>query len=442
MTPKLAIRTSQNLTLVGISYHEAPLEILEGLALSNEEIVRFYQTALKYPELINTFVLSTCNRTELYGFGDDTAYISALLIEILHKIVGDKRFPGQQFFYLHYGQDSLHHLARVAASLDAMILGEAQIFGQVKAAYKTSISYKAAEPAFARLMQAVFTAAKRARSETEIGRGVVSIASAAVHVASRFFNNLTQQTVVVVGAGENSRLMLQHFYDQNPQRIIIINRTFDKAQRIAKTVGGEAWPWTQLTQAVSAADVLACAVRLSEPVIDGQLLAKAMENRSARSLLVLDLGLPRNVTPHNHHSNVFINDLEAFHQVVDENLGRRKMEVSRVEAIIDEEIDKLHNDEHTAQIKPFIIALRTAIEQMRKSETLQATLGLNANETAAVDRATTAVTNKLLHLTTESIKAFANQQANYLQIKAVTELMVKLKETNLSPTFRDTPYIK
>ena len=310
-----------------------------------------------------------------------------------------------------------------------MVLGEAQILGQVKNAYDTSCNYLPPQPAFERLLGAVFSAAKRSRLETEIGKGAVSVASAAVHLATRIFHDMSKRTVVVVGAGDTGRLVAEHFQAHRPQRTIIVNRTPERAATLAQTLGGVAWPWDDLARAIAEADVIACAVRSPQPVIDSVLLDQARAHRSGHPLAILDLGLPRNVALTTDKANVFVHDLDAFRQVVDSNLARRKKEIPQVEAIIEEEMDRLLDRHFSTQVGPLIAALRDGVESIRQAEVSKATTGLNDNERAAVDKATRAVIRKLLHGPTTSIKALARKNSGAAELEVVRELIARLEAT-------------
>ena len=416
------------LELLGISYRTAPLAVLEGLALGPEEIRAFYEQARGVDGLGHAMVLSTCNRTEIYGLNGGAGAVAPKLAGILRGITGQSRFPPSEHLYRSVGRESVAHLFRVAAGLDSMILGEAQILGQVKEAYEASCAYLKPAPVFERLIRSVFIAAKRSRTETEIGRGAVSVASAAVHVATRIFSDLGKCTVVVVGAGDTSRLVVEHFRPHQPGRYIIVNRTFERAEALARSVGGIAWPWAQLPQALAEADILACAVRSPEPIVDDRMLERALSHRSGRVLAILDLGLPRNVTvAADAFPNVFVNDLDAFRQVVDANLGRRKKEVQRVEAIIEEEVERLLEGQRAMQVGPLIAALRDTVEEIREAEVARATAGMSPAERTAVDRATRAIVNKLLHGPTTSIKELACRSENAAELDVVRALVARLK---------------
>ena len=422
--------TPWRVELLGASYRTAPLEVLGRLALSPEEIQGLYERAREIPGLANLLVLSTCNRTELYGLATSEQPLGDALRATLADVVGAARLPAEEHFYRTQGRDSVLHLFRVAAGLDSMILGEAQILGQLREAFEASCSTLAPTPAFDRLLHAAFAGAKRSRGETEIGKGAVSVASAAVHLATRIFADMSKSTVVIIGAGETGRLVLEHFQAHQPRRFIVVNRTFERAEALARSVDGLALPWEKLGEAVAQADVVACAVRAATPVLDRALVASALGHHANRVVALLDLGLPRNIAGDvGGLGNVFVSDLDAFRQVVDANLGRRKKEVPRVEAIIEEEIDRLLDWHRTAEVGPLIAMLRDSVESIRRAEVEKATSGLSPAERAAVERATRAVVNKLLHGPTASIKELARDVESAERLEVVSEFVASIGRT-------------
>jgi glutamyl-tRNA reductase len=395
---------SVSLELVGISHRTAPIDVLERLALSPPEIEALYARIRGVPGVKSALVLSTCNRTEVYALAEGDSAVSEGITSVLRDVAGPQRFPALDHLYFARGRDGLSHLFRVAAGLDSMVLGENQILGQVKDAYELSSQLLPPAPDFERMMRAALAAARRSRTETDIAKGAVSVASAAVHLASRIYS-IERSVVVVVGAGETGRLLAEHFRTHAPRRLVIVNRSRERAEILAQATGGEARTLDDLGTLVAEADIVATAVRGDHPLLDRPFIERAMVHRGGRTLALIDLGLPRNVA---HEAgqlpNVLVHDLEALRQVVDHNLGRRKRELVRVEAIIDQEVDRLLDSQREQAAGPLIAALRETVEAIRRVEVEKATQGLGDSERAAVDRATRAVVNKLLHGPMTSIK--------------------------------------
>lgn len=412
------------LALVGASYRSAPFETLERLALTPEEIQALYSRLAEDGGTQGVLVLSTCNRTEIYahapdGNDDVTGYLATRLAEV----VGQQRAADGRIFYRHNGPKCVEHLFRVASGLDSMILGEQQILGQLKAAYAEASTRLAQSNAFDRVMQSAFRVGARARSETEIGRGAVSTASAAVHLATRVYGDMSRCTVVVVGAGETGRLLVQHFANHYPQRLVILNRTLDKARDLAREVNGEAGELAQLPDLLAKANVVATAVRSPTPLITEAMLETAVHHRQGQALAIVDLGLPRNVEAAAQElPNVFLNDLQALETLVDSNLARRKQAVPAAEMLIHEELDRLEAWESSMSAGPLIAGLREAVEAVRAGEVERATRGMSAEQRAAVERATRAVVNKLMHGPMTSIKEYARHDEADARIQVIKDV--------------------
>lgn len=414
------------LSLVGLSHRTAPFEALEQLALSPGEVDEFYERMSR--ARVDAMVLSTCNRTEAYALGAPPAELVELLTQVLREIVGPERFPKTDFLYRVHGEASIKHLFRVACGLDSMLLGETQILGQLKDAYELGVQRLPPGACFDRVMQAAFRIGARSRTQTEIGKGAVSVASAAVHLATRVYHDMSQCTVVVVGAGDTGRLLAQHFAAHQPHRLLVLNRTHSRAEQLAREVGGEAHALETLAEHIAHAHVVASAVRSSDPVITPDVLARAGRD-NGRALALLDLGLPRNVAVEvNELTNVFVHDLTSLTQMVDGNLARRKRSVPQVEELIGAELQRLIDWQSAMHAGPLISALREAVENARLLEVERATRGLSQAEREAVERATRAVVNKLLHGPMTSIKEAARQaEAGQERIKVIQDVFRHLE---------------
>ena len=416
----MAGELSIDLNLTGISIHTAPIGVLERCALSADEIKEVYKRLLGHDEVQDALILSTCNRTEVYTTIESGFAAGPLVSNVLRAVTGENRYPETGHVYEKQGRSGIEHLFRVACGLDSQVLGEAQILGQLKAAWESLGAVFSPSAYFNKLVQAAFRVASQSRTDTAIGTGAVSVASAGVHLTSRIFSDFSQLNVLVVGAGETSKLVTQHLMSHNPMSLTVVNRNGARAHELAGSFGGVGFGLEQLEQALGKADIVASAVSVTEPLITTEMVARAFEGRGRRSLAVLDLGLPRNVeSTAGDLANVFVQDIESLGRVVDANLSRRRKEIPRVEALIDDEITKLIEWRRSLRAVPVITALKTQVEAFRQAEVVRATKGLSEAEKQAVEIATRAVTNKILHGPMTAIREYgkqAEQEAEALNV--------------------------
>jgi len=401
---------SIDLNLTGISIHTAPIGVLERFALSGEEIREVYNRLLGHEKIQDALVLSTCNRTEIYTTAQTGQAPTQFIHQALKEVTGSTRFPTDQHIYEKSGRGGIEHLFRVACGLDSQVLGEAQILGQLKSSWDGLTEFFNPSTYFEKLVQSAFRVAGQSRTNTGIGAGAVSVASAGVHLTSRIFSDFSDLNVLVVGAGDTGRLVAQHLMGHQPKRLMVVNRSLERGQALADEFGIQAQGLDDLEKALGQADIVASAVRVTEPLITTEMIERALSVRGRRSMAILDLGLPRNVeSTAGDLVNVFVQDIESLGRVVDANLSRRRKEVPRVEALIDEEINRLISWRRSLRATPVITALRSQVEAFRLEEVARATKGLSDPEKQAVELATRAVTNKLLHGPMTAIRDYAKQ---------------------------------
>jgi len=388
------------LTLLGVSHRTDGVERRECLAFEPADA----RAALegRGPELPEALILSTCNRVELYAFGADPARNEARLRELVRETRGLD--PGETPKVAH-GREAVRHLLRVAAGLDSMVLGEMQIQGQVKDAWELARAAGSCGPGLDRLLATAIHAGKRARAETAIGTGAVSVASAAVTLAIRIFGELEGRRVLVIGAGETGRLAARHFAERHPEALRVANRSPERAARLADEVAGRPVAWGELRAALQETDVAVSATSAREPVITASMVAEAMAGRRNRPLVLIDLAVPRDVDPlAAEGENVFLYPIDALRGVVDRSLERRREEVPRVEAIVEQEADRFQEWLRGRDATPVVRELREHFERVRAAELERSLKHFPEGERQRVERLTRALVNKLLHLPTTRLK--------------------------------------
>ncbi len=412
------------LHLLGASHRTASLETRHALALAPEAVREALRLARGEAALQESLVLSTCNRTEFYVVAADAGAAEAAVRAVVARANGsDLLGPGSHRYVL--GDDeAARHLLRVAAGLDSMVLGEAEILCQVKEALALAGASGASGSVLDRLLTTALRAGKRARTETEVGAGSVSVASAAVALAGKIFGDLGTRQVLVVGAGETARLAAQHFAVRRPAVLVIANRTLARAEALAGELGGEAVALDGLLPALASSDVVVCGTSAPRPLLGREAVRDALRARRGRPLLVLDLGMPRNVEPDVAAlEGVFLHTVDAVRGHVDENLGRRRRAVPRVEAIVEEELESFLDWVRTLDVTPTLRALRERFEAVRAEEVGRHLGRFSKEDAERVDSLTRSLVNKLLHTPMTRLKALgAGTGQDLRRLDAVREL--------------------
>jgi glutamyl-tRNA reductase len=405
---------------IGVSHKTAPVEMREKLALPESEQHALLTELSQYGEAM---LISTCNRVELYlaidGMREARERARALVLEI--------GGPGvTRHLYEHEGEKAALHLFRVAASLDSMVLGEPQILGQVKDAYELAQKAGSARGELARTCHAAFACAKRVRSETGIGRAPVSIASAAVELASKIFGGLEGRSMLVVGAGEMSALAARHLAAAGARQIIVANRSFDRAEQLAAEIGGVARPFEEVLALLIAADVVICSTASHRPIFTRENVSPVLRPRRHRPLLMVDLAVPRNVEPEvNGLEGVYAYDVDDIQKVVAKNAAHRAAEAARAEELVAEEIIRFVRARAEREQVPVIKRLRARAEEIVRVE-LERTLprlgGLDEKQRRSIEAMGMAIANKMLHEPTARLRASGGGEGGERLAGAVAEL--------------------
>jgi glutamyl-tRNA reductase len=395
---------SSPLVCVGLSHHTAPLDVRERLALPDERQTELLQAMAQAPA--EALLISTCNRVELYVVGPGTD-LHERTRTALAGAAGDDLAP---FLYSHHGEAAVLHLFRVAASLDSMVLGEPQILGQVKDAFEQAQRLGAARGELARICAAAFGSAKRVRTETELGRAATSMASAAVEMARHVFDGLDGKTVLLVGAGEMAELSGKHLVAAGAAKVLVANRTFERAEALAASLGGQAVPFDRLEESLVLADVVVCTTASPKPVITREKVSRMLKPRKHRPLFLVDLAVPRDVEPEVQTlDGVYAFDVDDIQKVVAENQAARTAAAGRAEVVVAEEVARYIRQRAVREQVPVLAQLRARAEQIRRAE-LERAIGnlpapLTADQARVIEAMTSAIVNKMLHQPTAKLRA-------------------------------------
>jgi glutamyl-tRNA reductase len=398
------------LALIGVNYKTAPIELRERIAISREELAETTRALAAVPGVAECMIVSTCNRVELLAAVDGP---EADLTGFLHRRFGLDPLLLAPHIYERRDREAVRHLFRVAASLDSMVVGEPQILGQVKEAFAVARAAGTVAGQLEHLLQSAFAAAKKVRSETEIGANSVSIASVAVELAHKIFGSLEGRTVLLVGAGKMSELAARHLAQQGAGTILVCNRTEARARRMAEEFQGRVIPFGQLYESASDADIVISSTGAPDPIFRREHGRLFMQRRRNRPMFFIDIALPRDVDPAmGKLDGIFVYDIDDLQQVTAAHIAERSREALDAESLIAGEVERFHERRRTVNAAPAIVALQRQAEEIRQAELrrVQARLSsLNAEQAAAVEALTRGLVNKFLHPPMQSLKQAARE---------------------------------
>ncbi len=414
-----------HLTLVGLSHKTAPIEIREKLTFPAHRQADALSSLIGTPEVAEAVILSTCNRTEIYVVTANDASGEAV-VDFLADYQGLDRHELARYLYHAQGEAAVRHLFRVVASLDSMVVGEAQVLHQTKEAYQSAFDNGACGRVFNKLFRQSFEVGKRVRTETEIGENAVSISYAAVELAKKVFDSLEGRTILVLGAGKMSELTAKHLVSQGVHSVLVANRTYERAVELAERFEGEAIHYDDLFTRMHDADIVISSTSASHFVVSKDEVAGAMRGRGGRPLFLIDIAVPRDIDPAvNSLSNVFLYDIDDLNGVVESNLEERMREARRAEIIIEEEIAEFDAWLESMEVVPTVAAMRARAEAMRQEELSKAIKrlgGLSAKELKTVESLSEAIVNKMLHGPTARLKAASTEKDGYVYVEAARRL--------------------
>jgi glutamyl-tRNA reductase len=377
------------IVLIGLSHRTATVELRERVAFSSEQAREAAEQLRSRGILEETMVLSTCNRSELYGVPGELSTGSAAAVELFlssYHQMSPSDLNGS--LYRHRDSHAVRHLFRVAAGLDSMLLGEAEILGQVRDAYQIALDHGETGPVLNRMFQGALEVGKRVRNETEIGTRPVSVAFAGVKLAERIFGKLNNHRALIIGAGATSEQVVRHLCDRGIKQLRVINRTAEHAADLAKRFGGEVIPWENLTASLEWPDLIVTSVSSNEPILTRSAIERAMAARGNRALLMIDLGVPRNVgADAGNLYNTYLYNVDDLTEIVEQNKKARQAEVPRAESIIEEQIEKFLHWQAGATTGAVLGELRAKLAIEREAflkERLAAMPNLSAADRAQV----------------------------------------------------------
>jgi len=421
------------IVLVGLNHRTAPLEVRERVSFTVEQARRAVDELRSRGVLEESLVLSTCNRSEVYGVppesSRESAHGLASFLSEFHSVRPDI-LSGS--LYHHYDREAVRHLFRVAAGLDSMVLGEAEILGQVREAYRFAHEHGATGPVLNRLFQGALEVGKRVRTETELGMRPMSVASAGVKLAERIFGKLNERSALVLGAGTVSEQVVAQLRDRNIAHLFVMNRSQSNAESLARQFGGKVIAWGDWDRALKGSDVLVSSVASEEPILTKEILASAMSARGNRALLLMDLGLPRNVDPAAAELyNLYVYNIDDLSEIVQQNRNARESEIPRAEFIVEEHVSKFLSWQASVELGGLVEALRTRLRAERgrflsaRRETLN---HLATPDIARIESLMDELLQKLLLEPAERLRGERELRRKIQNAEALRDLFLKERE--------------
>src|SRR4030042_1568197 len=389
------------LLVVGLNHNTAPIEIRECLAFSEDKMEDALSKVHALPSVKENMIVPTCNRVEVYAATRETEKAVHDLRDFFSQYHGISLKDFEKSLYTHVGEEAVRHIFRVASSLDSMVLGEPQILGQIKEAYDFSQQVNTSGLILHRLLHRAFHVAKRVRTETKIVIGAISVSSVAVELAEKIFGTLQKKTVLLIGAGEMCELAARHLVSGGAEKILVTNRTYERAVSLAQEFRGEAIPFEDMSQGLKRVDIVISATDSPQYLIRHDQIMKVIKDRRQKPIFFIDIADPRDIEPQvGDIENIYLYNIDDLQRVANENMEDREIEAQKAEAIVQNEVAKFVNWYRSLDVTPTIVALRKKFEEIRKKE-LEKTLSLHPNlsekEKQSLEALTSAIINKILH---------------------------------------------
>ncbi len=389
-----------SIILIGANHKTAPVELREKLSFTMEETIAALDHLKDDPNIREGLVFSTCNRTEIMYIPETGDQIEEVIQFISqHKNIEVSKFRSS--LYVYEGDEAIRHMFQVAASLDSMMVGEPQILGQIKQAYKTAVANGASGVLLNRMMHKAFSVAKRVRKETGIGDNAVSISYAAIELANKIFSDLSIKNVMLLGAGEMAELAVEHLISNNVKEIVVANRTFTNAHDLAQKFNGKAVQFEEREAALKDVDIIISSTGATEYVLTVNQVKRAMKKRHYKTIFFIDIAVPRDIDPKiNGISNAYVYDIDDLKNIVEDNIQQREQETVKADRFVEEAVVTFRKWLDSLALVPTIKAINdkmTNIVDMEFNKTLSSLHHLSEEDIEAVRRMTRAIASRTIH---------------------------------------------
>ncbi|MBI5026046.1 MAG: glutamyl-tRNA reductase [Nitrospirae bacterium] len=409
-----------NILVIGLNHKTADVEVREKLAFEGPKLAEATSALKSFPEVQESLIISTCNRVEICAnvreLESGVERVKTFLSNF-HDIPRDALDKG---LYVYSGREALCHIFKVASSLDSMVVGEPQILGQFKEAFDFALKNRSTGVLLNRLMKKAISVAKRVRTETRIAENAVSISFAAVELAKKIFEDLSEKTFMLLGAGEMAELAARHLINSGVKNVLVANRTYERAVGLAKEFGGSPVHFDEFPAMMAHTDILICSTGARHYVLAKEQMHKVMKDRKNRPIFIIDISVPRNIDPGiNDLDNVYLYDIDDLQGVVTANILERNKEAEKAESIVESEVETFLKWQASLDALPAVVALREMAEAI-KNEELERLINklpeLGEKERKAIEYMASSIVNKLIHPPTAALKEDSEDRETLIAI--------------------------
>lgn len=419
------------LAVLGLNHNTAPVELREILAAEGEKLGSLYKALLQNDRIYESVIISTCNRVEYYIVTDDYLCNIESILEVVSRICNIEKQELKKHSYVHCGSDTVKHIFRVAAGLDSLVLGEPQIFGQVKQAFLSARANEGVSDFLNKLEQFLIKTTKKVRTDTGIGDNPVSVSYAAVELAGKIFGQLDNKTALIIGAGEMCELAARHLKTAGIGKIIVTNRTLEKAQNLAREIEGETVEFSSFHETIHEADIIISSTGAPEYVVRAEHMKNIMKKRKFEPMFMIDIAVPRDIDPAiNDFENIYVYDIDDLKTVVESNRKLREKEAVKAEEMIVTGVENFYNWVESMKIVPVIKGMRNYFDELKEAELKRYCDKMkitDAEQQKALGYLLSSYMNKVLHQPLTNLKHHGTDKSKYSVSEAI-KLLFDIKE--------------
>ncbi|HEX9191073.1 MAG TPA: glutamyl-tRNA reductase [Candidatus Deferrimicrobiaceae bacterium] len=415
-----------DLVIVGLNHRSAPVEVRERLAFPADTVGHALRGLVERDGIAEGVILSTCNRVEVCVLAAQGYQGTDSVKEFLSSWHAIPQPELSAYLYHLIGEEAVRHLFRVSSSLDSMVLGEPQILGQVKDAYGYACEFKSIGPVLDKFYTKAFSVAKRVRTETKVASSAVSVSYAAVELAKKILGDLADKTVMLIGAGEMCELAARHLLSAGAKGILVTNRTFERAVRLAEEFDGTPVRYEELAVHLKRADIILSSTGAPHFILKREDVEEVIRIRRNRPMFFIDMAVPRDIDPDaNQIDNVYVYDIDDLNNVIETNLEERQREAAKAEEIVIAEVAMFRRWLESQQVTPTIVSLRRKFEEIKQAEVAKALSALGAEDPKTrkvVESLASSILNKVLHPPISSLKRDSDARSPMEMVAVVREI--------------------